>query len=637
MSKGLNSKNSCPDSENQVCRPKEEWYLVGLSREATFSSRETAMIQGSRAGRYLFDSFELDAASGELRRGAERLALQPQPFKVLALLVSRDGRLVTREEIREQLWNTGTHVNFAGSLNFCLRQIRKVLREDPRCPRYIETLHRRGYRFVASVRRMGETRPAMPVQSRPRVVSPGPRQQPVRLAVLPFRELSCSAGSAFLADGITELLITYLSANPSLHVVSRTTTVRYKSSDKTLPAIARELGADRILEGAVSHSAKQVRITARLVDPSTDRNQWAVCYDAEMRDSLELQNDIASALTRDTFVQLSRWLKHPVVAGLSGFEGNAGYLEGRYYMNRRTAPDLEKAIQCFTCSLAESPDDAWAYAGLAEAYVLSYCHYGRDNPCEMYTRAKAMAHKALELDNKLAEAHAALAYCNMLSEWNWSLAERGFRKAIALNPHCVDAHQWYADLLTAVKRHDEAIEHIQLASELDPHSIQLQADVGWILLYANRHDQAIEQYRRVLEMDGDFFLAHWGLGLAYAQVGMFIEAVSSLEKAVRVTKKMPTMLAALAHVLAGSGEKDGALQMFSELRELSRRRYISAYDMATIACSLGDQGQAISWLERACGERSPYLAYFQVDSRFNRLRALSPSQRVLRRIGFGRA
>jgi serine/threonine-protein kinase len=595
------------------------------------------MIEDSLAERYLFDSFELDAANGELRRGAERLALQPQPLKVLALLLARSGRLVTREEIREQLWSTGTHVNFEGSLNFCIRQIRKVLREDARRPRYIETLHRRGYRFVVPVRRLGEMTAARPVQSRPRTVFSA-RQQPMTLAVLPFRELGRSAPSVFLAEGITELLITYLSANPSLHVVSRTTTGRYKSSDKSLPAIAKELGADRVLEGAVSQSAKQVRITARLVDPSTDRNEWAVCYDAEMRDSLELQNDIASALTRDTFVQLRPWLTQPGAVGHPGFgERNPGYLEGRSYLNRRTTRDLEKAIGCFTRAIAESPDDAWAYAGLAEAYVLSYCHYGRDKPWEMYTRAKAMAHKALVLDNKLAEAHAALAYCNMLSEWNWSVAESGFRKAIALNPDCVDAHQWYADLLTAVKRHDEAIEQIQLASELDPLSIQLQADVGWILLYANRHDQAIEQYRRVLEMEGDFFLAHWGLGLAYAQVGMFADAVGSLEKAVGVTQKMPTMLAALAHVLAGSGEKDGAVQVFSELRELSTRRYISAYDMATIACSLGDQGQAISWLERACGERSPYLAYFQVDSRFNKLRALSPSQRVLRRIGFGRA
>jgi TolB-like protein/Tfp pilus assembly protein PilF len=599
-----------------------------------FSFLETAMIDGSLAERFLFDGFELDEASGELRMGAERLALQPQPLKVLALLVARSGQLVTREEIRRQLWSTGTHVNFEGSLNFCIRQIRKVLREDARCPRYIETLHRRGYRFVAPVRRVRGITAAIPSHPSPRVEL----RQPITLAVLPFRELSGSGHSLSLADGITELLITYLSASKSLHVVSRTTSVRYKTTDKPLPAIARELRADRVLEGAVSHSAGQVRITARLVDPATDRNEWAACYEAEMRDYLDLQNEVASALTRDTFLHLTPRLNRQTVAGRHGFgESNVLYLQGRYYLNRRTERDLQQAITCFNRAIAQAPEDALAYAGLAEAYVLSYCHYGRDKPWTLYTQAKAMARKALELDNSLAEAHAALAYCSMLSEWNWSTAERGFQRAIALNPHCVDARQWYADLLTALQRHDEAIHQIRLASELDPLSVQLQADVGWILLYANRQDEAIEQYRRVLEMEGDFFLANWGLGLAYAQVGMLAEAVSSLEKAVRVTEKMPTMLAALAHVLAGSGEKDGASQLFSELRELSTHRYISAYDMATIACSLGDQGEAISWLEKACRERSPYLAYLQVDSRFKPLRALSPSKALFRRIGFGRA
>jgi len=592
------------------------------------------MIDGSLAGRFLFDGFELDGGSGELRMGAESLALQPQPFKVLALLVSRSGQVVAREEIRRQLWSTGTHVNFDGSLNFCIRQIRRVLREDARCPRYIETLHRRGYRFVAPVRRLSE-------RTTPTSTHPSPRvdlRQPITLAVLPFRELSSTGHSVSLADGITELLITYLSASKSLHVVSRTTSVRYKTTDKPLPAIARELHADRVLEGSVSHSARQVRITARLVDPATDRNEWAACYEAEMGDYLELQNDVASALSRDTFLHLIPRLDWRNDAGRHGYgESNMLYLQGRYYLNRRTERDLQQAITCFNRAIAHAPEGALAYAGLAEACVLSYCHYGRDMPSTLYTRAKAMARKALELDNSLAEAHAALAYCSMLSDWNWAVAERGFQRAIALNPHCVDAHQWYADLLTALERHDEAIQQIRLASELDPLSVQLQADVGWILLYANRHDEAIEQYRRVLKMDDDFFLANWGLGLAYAQLGMFAEAVSSLEKAVRVTGNMPTMLAALAHVLAGSGERDGALQVFSELRDLSTHRYISAYDMATIACSLGDQRQAISWLDKACRERSPYLAYLQVDSRFRQLRALSPSKALLRRIGFGRA
>jgi len=599
------------------------------------------MTNRSKAGLFRFNGFELDAVNGELRIGQKHLSLQPQPFKVLAMLVAQAGRVVTREEIRRQLWSTGTFVDFEGSLNFCIRQIRRVLGEDARKPRLIETLHRRGYRFVAPVNWIaaetakGDTAPVASLT--PRFIN-SPAQRPISLAVLPLRELNGSSQASGLAEGITELLTTYLSANGALRVSSRTTTLRYKSTDKPVSRIAKELHVDRVLEGAVTHSEGRVRITARLIDPSTDKSEWVGCYEAELRDYLDVQDNIALAVTRDTAAHLTPAMCEPGIQGRpAAVESNSAYLQGRYYLNRRTEKDLARAIECFSRAIGDTPDDAWAHSGLADAYILSYIHGGPRKPWEMYTRAKAAAHKALQLDEGSADAHATLAYCSMLSDWNWDVAEAGFRRAIELNPHCVSAHQWYADLLTAVERHDEAIEQIQLASELDPFSVQVNADVGWILLYANRPDDAIERYHSVLEIDGDFFLAHWGLGLAYAQVGMFPEAIDSLEQAIRVTERTPAMLAALAHVLARSGRKNSALQVFSELRDLSRQRYISAYDMATIALSLGNQGQAISWLERACSERSPYLAYLQVDSRFKNLRMLPPSRGVMRRIGFAQA
>lgn len=596
------------------------------------------MTDRSEAGLFRFNEFELDAAGGELWLGEERLDLQPQPFKVLALLVARSGRAVTREEIRRQLWSSGTFVDFEGSLNFCIRQIRKVLGEDARKPRYIETLHRRGYRFLAPVTCVANVPPASPVTAcTPRFLSVSPKR-PISLAVLPLRDLNSPALATGLADGITELLTTYLSTNSALRVASRTTTLRYRSTDKAVPRIAKELGVDRVLEGAVAHSGRRVRVTARLIDPSTDCNEWVGCYEAELRDYLDVQDQLALAVTRDTAAYLTPSVREQIVPNHPRFaEDNSAYLQGRYFLNRRTEKDLSRAIQCFDRAISDAPRDALGYAGLADAYILSYCHGGLHKPREMYTQAKEAAHQALQLDDGLADAHATLAYCTMLSDWNWDVAEKGFRKAIELNPHCVSAHQWYADLLTAVERHDEAIEQIEMASRLDPLSVQVNADVGWILLYANRQDQAIERYQQVLEMDGDFFLAHWGLGLAYAQVGMFPEAIESLEKAIQVTERTPTMLAALAHVFARSGKKNSALQVYSELCDLATRRYISAYDMATIAWSLGDQGQAIAWLERACRERSPYLAYLQVDSRFQNLRVLPPSRSVMRRIGFARA
>jgi TolB-like protein len=276
-----------------------------FSNESCADAPETFMENRDRlpdlvGSRHQFESFELDAVNGELRMGWARLALQPQPFKVLALLVARAGRIVTREEIRQELWSSQTFVDFQSGLNFCIRQIRKTLGEDARKPRYIETLHRRGYRFVAKVSRIDDPilphRPVAPVSSC--------MSRSAALAVLPLRDIGGSCRSEFLADGITELLITFLSANRSLRVVSRTTSMRYKDSDKTLCRIGEELRAGRVLEGAVLYSGMRVRLTARLIDTSLDRTVWAACYDAQMQDRLLVQEHLAAAVARDALVYL---------------------------------------------------------------------------------------------------------------------------------------------------------------------------------------------------------------------------------------------------------------------------------------------------------------------------------------------
>ena len=257
-----------------------------------------------RLGLLCFDRFKLDVASGELCMGGTRIVLQPQPFKVLALLAECSGRAITRDEIRRQLWSSETFVDFEGGLNFCIRQIRKALGEDARKPRYIETLHRRGYRFMAPVTRVDDASESHAGNARAAGSLPTHERRPITLAVLPFTDLSCSFHQDLLADGITELLITYLSTDRSLRVVSRTTSMRYKDTDKSLPHIGKELGVDWVLEGAVLHSGRRVRIVARLIDTSTDQNQWAACYEAEMQDRLALQDRVASMVYRDTTVHL---------------------------------------------------------------------------------------------------------------------------------------------------------------------------------------------------------------------------------------------------------------------------------------------------------------------------------------------
>jgi len=259
----------------------------------------------------------LDVTSGELCMGGTRIVLQPQPFKVLALLAGCSGRAITREQIRRQLWSSETFVDFEGGLNFCIRQIRKALGEDARKPRYIETLHRRGYRFMAPVTRIDGAGDGHPVKANSGPHFPTHKSGPITLAVLPFTDLSCSFHQDFLADGITELLITYLSTDRSLRVVSRTTSMRYKGTDKSLPHIGRELGVDWVLEGAVLHSGRRVRITARLIDTSTDQNQWAACYEAEMQDRLALQDRVACMVYRDTTVHLLPKLRGRVLLELA--------------------------------------------------------------------------------------------------------------------------------------------------------------------------------------------------------------------------------------------------------------------------------------------------------------------------------
>jgi TolB-like protein len=256
-----------------------------------------------------FDAFELDVASGELRLGEIHLTLQPQPFKVLALLVSKSGQIVTREEIRRQVWNTGVFVDFDGGVNFCVRQIRRILGEDARSPRFIETVHRRGYRFIAPVNAISQEDRGLASANVSGPVLTKSNAKPINLAVLPFHDLRCTRNQAFLADGITELLITYLSTNRLLRVVSRTTTMQYKDGAKSLARIGQELGADRVLEGAVLQSGMRLRITARLVNSLTDQSEWAACYDAEMGDRLLLQENVACAIACDAAIYLSPELK----------------------------------------------------------------------------------------------------------------------------------------------------------------------------------------------------------------------------------------------------------------------------------------------------------------------------------------
>jgi TolB-like protein/tetratricopeptide (TPR) repeat protein len=548
----------------------------------------------------------------------------------------RCGQATPREEIQRQLWGRETFVDFRCGVNFCIRQVRKALGEDGRNRRYIETLHRRGYRFRARVTKaepQTEARKRSLVQPAAGVYREPPRMS--ALAILPFKDLGCSAQGNHLADGITELLTSRLSANRSLRVVSGTTSMKYKRTAKSVPKIGRELGVGQVFEGGIFYAGGRVRVTARLIDVATDQSRWGATYEFEVQDSLDLQDRAVRAMIRDSAMHLASGLPPEQATGFAATtEDELLYRKGCYYFDRRTEKALFKAMDCFAKAIAAAPGNAAAYAGLARTYtVLGY--YGPFQPREMHSKARAAALQAIRLDEAQPEAHAVLAYCSMLYGWNWRKAEAGFKRALALDPCCVTAHQWYADFLTAVKRHDEAIEEMRRALELDPLSAQVHSDLGWTLLHANQNDQAIAQYRQVLELEPDFWWTHWGLGLAYGQMGMLQEAIDSLEKANRITEGMPVVSAALGYVLAASGRRNSALRVLSDLRQRARHRYIAAYDMATVTWGLGDVTQTMLWIDQACGERSAYLVNLQVDSRFKKLRMLQPVGGVTRLMGLG--
>ncbi len=429
------------------------------------------------------------------------------------------------------------------------------------------------------------------------------------------------------------MLTTRLAANRALRVVSQTTTSKYKRAAKSLLCIGCELGVGQIFEGAVLHSGGRARVTARLIDVRTDRSRWGATYDFIVKNDLDLQEASVRAMIRDSAVYLD---SKPSWTGIGGSgisaEADLLYHTGCYYLNKRTEKALFKAVECFQRAIVVSPENAAAYAGLARTFIV-LAYYGPYLPREVHGKAKAAALRAIKLDPTQADAHAVLAYCNMLYGWNWRKAEAGFRKAIALDPCSVTAHQWYGDFLVAMKRHDESIEEMRRARELEPFSMQVNSDLGWAMLYANQYDEAIAQYRRVLEMEPKFWLAHWGLGLAYSQLGMFEEAIENLGEACNITEGTPSVVGAFGHALAVSGKKNEALQVLADLRRRAQHRYVPAYDMATVTWGLGDVMQTMSWLDQACSERSAYLVNLGVDLRFTKLRCLQPVRRVERLIG----
>jgi TolB-like protein/DNA-binding winged helix-turn-helix (wHTH) protein/Tfp pilus assembly protein PilF len=618
-------------------------------------------MQGAQhpPGPLRFGAFELDLRARELRKRGIRVRLQEQPFQVLAMLATRPGEVVSRDELRNKLWPADTFVDFDHGLNKAVNKIRGALADSAETPRFVETVARRGYRFLAPV--TGLDVPVGPIaegpSSRPRVPSlvwqistitlallagvlvvrnlrPRPPVLPQinSVAVLPLESLSADASQDYFADGMTDELITDLGQIAALRVISRTSVMSYKRTRKPLPQIGRELGVDAVVEGTVLRSGDQVRITAQLIRVATDQHLWAQSYIGNMRDALGLQTKVARSIAEQISIRLTPEEEAVLTAKPVDPEAYESYLEGRYFWNKRTGDGLLRALQYFNKALAKDPNYAKAYAGLADSYaLLGNSDFALLSPREAYPKAKAAATRALQLDSSLGEAHASLAFCLGLFEWNWDAAEKEYRRAIALNPGYATAHQWYALQLSVLGRSDQSIEEIRRAEKLDPLSLIISADVADVLFAARRYDESMEQSHKTIDMDPTFAIGHYELGQTLVQKKMYAEAIAELRKAKDLSGGDATCTAVLAYAYAAAGRKPEALRLLTELKRLSNRRFSYAAQEALIYASLNDNNRALALLDQAY--RLRFDALLLRSPAFDSLRADPQFRDLMRRIG----
>ena len=458
----------------------------------------------------------MDLRAGELRKQGVRIKLQKQPFQLLQMLLEHPGEVVSREELQQRIWLADTFVDFDQGLSNAIKRLREALCDSAESPRFIETIPRRGYRFIGSI----GSSPTGRIES---------------LAVLPLENLSHDPEQEYFADGLTEALITSLAKISALHVVSRTSAMQYKGvRNKSLGEIARELGVGGIIEGTVLRSGEQVRISAQLVNAATDTHLWAESYDRDLRDILALQSEVARAIAKEIQVTLTPQERmHLAKTRPVNPDAYEAYLKGRHHWNRRSGDGLKKALECFQQAIDKDPTYAAAYAGLADcAGIAGFWSY--TSPAEGCGRAKAAARKGLDIE-ETAEARASLGWAVMHHDWDLFAAEREFQHAIRLNPRYATAHQWYGHCLGCMGRFDEAFTELQHAIRLEPLSLIINTSYAGISWLGRQWEQAIEQTRKTNELDPNFAAGWWALARSFDGKGVPEAAIAYAQEAIRLS------------------------------------------------------------------------------------------------------
>jgi TolB-like protein/Tfp pilus assembly protein PilF len=548
-------------------------------------------------------AFELDTRARELRRGTIRVRLQDQPFEILRMLLARPGDVVTREELRRQLWPAGTYVDFEHSLNAAVKRLRAALGDDADCPRFVETLPRRGYRFIATSAAGEDPAPAG---------APAPR-----LAVLPFSNLSDERHEYF-SDGLTEELIAQIGSLCRGHigVLARWSSMMFKGTLLRAREIGDTLRARYLLEGSVRREGERVRVTARLIDAETETHLWAQAYDRDLTDCLAVQTNVAAEIARALLRELAPATTRDAVPQSVPPSAYQAYLKGRYYWNKAGDDGLDQAIAFYRHALDLDPTFARAHAALARVHV-SRAEYYCELPRQALSAARAAAQQALRHDPTLHEAHMALAEVQRTLDWDWRGAEESYRQAIALNPSSEGARRGYSVMLAALGRSAEAMRESARACELDPLCLVVGGSAAFVAYMAGDYDAAIEYSRNTVDMDPEFAPARRVLGATYLQAGRAADAVVELEAAVGRIES-PMLLAWLAHAKAVTGHRSEAEALVARAR--GSAPYVSSYHLAIAYVGLDDLDRAFEALDVACLDRDPMLLHVAVEPRFEPLR-----------------
>jgi len=606
---------------------------------------------------YRFGDFVFEADEMVLSQDGKPLSLPPKAVKLLSVLLENRGRIVEKEDLLHEVWQDAFVEE--GNITYTVRLLRKLFNDERHAPRFIETVPKRGYRFIAPVQIVEEAvaEPSTPVAARQRfrrltVIGSAvvlvavvfgawllwPRhsrsaespQTKMMLAVLPFQNLTGDDGQEYFSDGLTEEMITKLgNIDPNqLGVIGRTSVMHYKNGAATIDQIGRELQVQYVLEGSVRRDEHRVRVDAQLIQTSDQTHVWAREYDREITDLLSLQDEIA----QEVAVNIQSTLEpkeQPQTAAAGDFEAYDLYLKGQYFFNKRGDDNLRQAIGYYERSSNTDPNFARAYAGLAASYAL-LSGYSAKPQSEYIEKARAAADKALEIDPNLSEAHTALALILREYNWDWKTSEKEFQHAIDLNPNNATAHHWYAEQLAMLGRFDEALHESEMARRLDPLSMIIAADNAEILHFSRQYDLAIQKLREIKEMDPRSTRVHIVIH-PYVENGMFKEALTDIED-LRKVSNGPWILAETAYVYGRSGRTGYARREITKLLEMNRRQPLDASLFLWAYTGMGDKEQAFAWLQKAYDQHSNILTRLKVDPAFDSLRDDPRFQDMLTRV-----